>query len=90
MFFNTKNYKANLMRSAAKVSKTKKPHSYEDEIAKAEYNISLICNKRNLLHNNELNYIFDFLLEMCKYAQTNEYLAISIGTHLIPDFFEKS
>jgi len=68
MFFNTKNYKANLMRSAAKVSKTKKPHSYEDEIAKAEYNISLICNKRNLLHNNELNYIFDFLLEMCKYA----------------------
>ena len=40
--------------------------------------------------NDELIFIFDFLLEMCKNAQTNEQHAISIGTHLINDFYEKS
>jgi len=47
-------------------------------------------NKKKQLTNDELVFIFDFLLEMCKNAQTNEQHAISIGTHLINDFYEKS
>ena len=52
--------------------------------------IRQICGKKNQLANDELIFIFDFLLEMCKNAQTNEQHAISIGTHLINDFYEKS
>jgi|DEB0MinimDraft_12_1074336.scaffolds.fasta_scaffold47727_2 hypothetical protein len=59
-------------------------------MAKTEAAIAVICHKKKQLSNNELNFIFDFLLEMCQNAQTIENHAVSIGTHLITDFYDKS
>ena len=34
--------------------------------------------------------IFDFLIELFKYAETNNEIAISLGTHLVNDFYQLS
>lgn len=49
-----------------------------------------ILKVKSHLSVNEITFIFDFLLEMSLNAQTLEQNAVSIGTHLIHDFYEKS
>jgi tRNA A22 N-methylase len=89
MFF-TKNFYQNLHKYALKVTKNKSKNNFEEEMNKTEQAIAAICHKRKILSNNELNFIFDFLLEMCQNAQTFEAHSIGIGTHLISEFYEKS
>lgn len=45
---------------------------------------------RKALSNEEVSYIFDFLLQLLKYACTGEPIAVSLATHLIKDFYEES
>jgi len=89
--FFLKNYRANLMSKATKAVRSKKSHGGRDEeMAKAELAVTTICNKLGQLSKNELSSIFDFLVEMCQNSQTLEPHAISLGTHLLSDFYEKS
>lgn len=40
--------------------------------------------------NEELVFIIDFLIELLKHAQVFDIHAISLGTHLLKDFYDKS
>jgi len=72
----------------AKVSKSKQ--NYDEEIARSNPIVEKICALKSKLSNNEIDFVFDFLLQMCLYAQTLEVHAVSIATHLLADFYEKS
>jgi hypothetical protein len=45
--------------------------------------------RRSLL-DEEIVFIFDFLIELFKYAEINDEIAISLGTHLVNDFYQMS
>ena len=45
--------------------------------------------RRSLL-DEEIVLIFDFLIELFKYAEINDEIAISLGTHLVNDFYQMS
>ena len=57
---------------------------------KAQAVIENLCKKKSTLSEPEINHIFDFLVEMCKNAETLESNSISIGTHLLNDFYDQS
>lgn len=46
--------------------------------------------KRKILCVDEIVFVFNFLLEICKNAQYMEHNAISLGTHMITDFSERT
>lgn len=37
--------------------------------------------------DDEVNFVFEFLFELLKYAQTGEQNAVSLATHLLSDFY---
>lgn len=37
--------------------------------------------------DEEIVFVFDFLVELFKYAETNDENAISLGTHLVNEFY---
>jgi hypothetical protein len=66
------------------------PNFEEEEMAKYNLKIKDIMRKRKVLSMDEIVFIFNFLLEMCKNAQFMEHHAVSLGTHMINDFSEKT
>ena len=59
-------------------------------MAKCNVKIKEIMRKRKILCVDEIVFIFNFILEMCKNAQFMEHHAISLGTHMINDFSERT
>jgi hypothetical protein len=59
-------------------------------MAKCNAKIKEIMRKRKVLSIDEIVFVFNFLLEMCKNAQFMEDHAVSLGTHMINDFSEKT
>lgn len=57
-----------MIRVAQKVTKSKKPHNFEEEMNKIDPDIRMIISRKDQLSTNEVNIIFDFLLEMCQNA----------------------
>jgi hypothetical protein len=49
-----------------------------------------ILRLRRSLLDEEIVFIFDFLIELFKYAEINDEIAISLGTHLVNDFHQMS
>lgn len=43
-----------------------------------------------MLNKEELIFIIDFLINLCKHCQIFDSLAISLGTHLLPDLYDKT
>jgi hypothetical protein len=43
-----------------------------------------------MLNKEELIFIIDFLINLCKHCQIYDNLAVSLGTHLLPDLYEKT
>lgn len=52
--------------------------------------IDHLVSQRNLLNKEELIFIIDFLINLCKHCQIFDNLSVSLGTHLLPDLFEKT
>ena len=52
--------------------------------------ISNLVKKKSLLNKEELLFIIDFLINLCKHCQIYDNLAVSLGTHLLPDLYEKT
>jgi hypothetical protein len=52
--------------------------------------ITNLVKQRQLLNKEELIFIIDFLINLCKHCQILDNLAVSLGTHLLPDLFEKT
>ena len=75
----------NTLRKAARIRNGNQSLTEDDELK-----IKEISRLRKLLSYNELDFIFKFLLQMCKHAQKLEQNSISIGTHLIENFYEKT
>lgn len=59
-------------------------------MAKCNLKIKEIMRKKKILSIDEIVFVFNFLLEMCKNAQYMEHHAVSLGTHMINDFCEKT
>ena len=62
----------------------------DEEMRRSLLKIKEISRVRKLLSYNELDFIFKLLLQMCKNAQKMEQNSVSIGTHLIDNFYEKT
>jgi hypothetical protein len=43
-----------------------------------------------MLNKEELIFIIDFLINLCKHCQIFDNLAVSLGTHLLPDLYDKT
>lgn len=69
---------------------TNNPNFEEEEMAKCNIKIKEIMRKKKILSIDEIVFVFNFLLEMCKNAETMEHHAISLGTHMINDFCDKT
>lgn len=52
--------------------------------------INHLVRQRALLNKEELIFIIDFLINLCKHCQIFDNLSVSLGTHLLPDLFEKT
>lgn len=52
--------------------------------------INHLVRQRSLLNKEELIFIIDFLINLCKHCQIFDNLSVSLGTHLLPDLFEKT
>ena len=85
--FFTQGYDQMLTKAVNK-QKAKAKTSEEEKIH--EEKLQSILARKNILSLNEVNFIFDFLYEMCQNAQKLEQNAVSLGTHLLNDFYIKS
>jgi|LauGreDrversion4_2_1035121.scaffolds.fasta_scaffold74911_2 hypothetical protein len=52
--------------------------------------INHLVKQRAQLNKEELIFIIDFLINLCKHCQIFDIHAVSLGTHLLPDLFEKT
>ena len=49
-----------------------------------------IVKIRKSMTDGEVNFVFEFLYELLKYAQTGEQNSVCLATHLLNDFYELS
>jgi hypothetical protein len=52
--------------------------------------IAHLVRQRSMLNKEELIFIIDFLINLCKHCQIFDNLAVSLGTHLLPDLYDKT
>lgn len=52
--------------------------------------VTHLVKQRSTLNKEEMIFIIDFLISLCKYCQIADTLAISLGSHLLPDLYEKT
>lgn len=52
--------------------------------------IGHLLKQRALLNKEEMIFIIDFLINLCKHCQIADNLAISLGSHLLPDLYDKT
>jgi hypothetical protein len=43
-----------------------------------------------MLTSNEIIFIIDFLIDICKYYQVLDKHALTLGINLLPDFYQKA
>ena len=45
---------------------------------------------RKLLTKSEITFIVDLLISLCKYYQVGDKYALTLGGHLLPDFYNQT
>ena len=45
---------------------------------------------KRILQDDEIVFIFDFLIDMLRHAETAENISISLATHLLGNYYPKS
>eukprot|EP00347_Sterkiella_histriomuscorum_P003504 403364047 len=84
-----KDYSKNMQRIAETNQQSLAQILPGTQLTTAEYIQQLRRQKQNL-NREEIIFIIDFLLQICKHAQVFDDIAISLGTHLFSDMYQKS
>lgn len=95
LHFYTTSYKKELTRLATEQSKEAEKPTGEGIIPEQKKreitsDIRKLTRKLKQLSTQEIMFIIDLLISLCKHAQINEKNALSLGAHLLTDFKEQT
>ena len=52
--------------------------------------VERLIKMRKLLTKSEITFIVDLLISLCKYYQVGDKYALTLGGHLLPDFYNQT
>ncbi len=58
--------------------------------AKDKIEVDRLVNKRKVLSKSEITAIVNLLISLCTYYQVGDKYALTLGCHLLPDFFSQA
>ena len=96
--FYSNNYGTNLQSlasSKSKIIEQKEGYDASDAISIQQKErdskaVERLIKQRKLLTKSEITFIVDLLISICKYYQIGDKHALTLGGHLLPDFYNQT